>query len=120
MRFITFRLALVWICAAALGTALLLTSQNVQDATGDLNNLERAITIEQEALAILSAEWGYLNAPQRLERLAQDYFGMDAPGTENLLVEDETFPFPSPIQNAPAHLLRQVSHEQKSQEGSDL
>lgn len=111
MRFISLRVVAIWLLAAVLGAGLLYTSQSVQDATDELNQLDSAIMAEKEALDVLNAEWEYLNSPQRLEKLAQQYFGMEMPKGENLLKEDAAMPFPAPIQNAPDGLLLEANHE---------
>lgn len=120
MKRIGLRIIFVWVIAAVLGAALLYTSQSVQNAGEELSQLERAILAEKEALDILTAEWEYLNSPQRLERLAQEYFGMQTPKGENLLKEDASLPFPAPIENTPDNLMQRVSHETKADEGRGL
>ena len=70
MKFINLRSVFVLFFAAGLGAALLHTSQSVQNAGDRLAGLERSVRAEREAVAVLRAEWEYLNTPQRLERLA--------------------------------------------------
>lgn len=41
----------------------------------EVKTLQRQIAAEREALAILSAEWAYLNRPDRLRELAEINFG---------------------------------------------
>lgn len=120
MKIFSLRAMMVWVLAVVLGTVLLFTSQRVQEASKELRQLDRSIEAEQEALVVLNAEWEYLNAPQRLEKLAQDYFGMDVPEGKNLLTEDKALPFPAPMQNSAGDLFQKASHEAGDQKEGAL
>jgi len=45
-----------------------------QQAVGEVKRLHRQIGREREALAVLNAEWAYLNRPDRLRELAEINF----------------------------------------------
>lgn len=69
-----------------------------QDRAEIVRNLQRDIVREREAITVLQAEWAYLNAPERLARLAEEHrselgLGPLAPETFALLSEVGT---PSP------------------------
>jgi hypothetical protein len=49
---------------------------------------------EQDALRVVSAEWAYLNRPQRLQQLAAKYLA-STDVTVNQIAEIEEIPFPS-------------------------
>lgn len=69
MRGFTF----MWLLVAALtGAALYLVSQQVQMAESRLAKLNRAIAKEEETIRVLSAEWSYLNTPERLAKLSKE------------------------------------------------
>ncbi len=44
-----------------------------QDAISEVSHLKREIKRQEQTLAILKAEWGYLNRPERLRALADKY-----------------------------------------------
>lgn len=63
-----------WLCLATLcGTILFHTSQEVTDGRSSLRKMEREVLREEESLRVLQAEWSYLNQPERLEKLANEY-----------------------------------------------
>lgn len=65
---------LLWLALAAFcGVALFHTGQKVHDAREKLSRLEQATAKEEESIRVLQAEWGYLNQPGRLEKLAKTY-----------------------------------------------
>lgn len=91
------------------GAALFRTSQNVQIAEDKLSKIEYKLEHERERLAVLEAEWAYLNTPYRLEMLAQEYLDLDTGAPENIVpyhdVDFKSFapaaedipPAPSPV-----------------------
>lgn len=67
-----------WLSLAALCGALLFrTSQMTTDGAARLAGLEAATARERESVRVLSAEWGYLNAPDRLEKLARAHLDLE-------------------------------------------
>ena len=65
----------LYLLAAALVVASAFLSYRMsyamQDRVDVAERLQRAIDREREAIAVLRAEWAYLNAPERLEGLAR-------------------------------------------------
>ena len=59
------------------GGLLFWTSQSVQRAERNLSRVSQGDAGEVEALRVLSAEWDYLNRPERLERLTQGNLDLD-------------------------------------------
>ncbi len=46
----------------------------VQEAEDRVSSLQRQINRERSAIAVLGAEWAYLNRPERLRALAETYY----------------------------------------------
>ena len=68
------RTGLVLVLAVpVMGLALWAYGENyrTQTAMREVARVERAIEAEREALAVLDAEWAYLNRPERLRDLAR-------------------------------------------------
>ncbi|MGH6735831.1 MAG: cell division protein FtsL [Methyloceanibacter sp.] len=51
--------------------------------------LKMEIEEEREALAVLRAEWGLLNRPERIERLAKKYLKLAPAHPQQLVILDE-------------------------------
>jgi hypothetical protein len=85
---------LIVIFTAALGGMLFWVSQSVQRAEGELFRLTNSVYREQESIQVLSAEWDYLNRPQRLEALATEYLSMDIPQGKSVLPDYKSIPEP--------------------------
>jgi len=85
---------LIVMFTAALGGMLFWVSQSVQRTEGELFRLTNSVYREQEAIQVLSAEWDYLNRPQRLEVLASEYLSMDMPEGKSVLPDYKSIPEP--------------------------
>lgn len=45
-----------------------------QDAMNRVSALQQEISVERETISVLRAEWAYLNRPERLLALSEEYF----------------------------------------------
>jgi hypothetical protein len=102
------------ILAVFLGTLLFQTSQSVQKTEKKLSEISYNAHSEQESLRVLSAEWDYLNRPERLERLALDNLDLDADITHETKALETLREIPVPVIPAvppskPANLMQYVS-----------
>lgn len=69
---------ILWLfLAITCGVLLFHTSQKVVDGQEKLSALEKNISTEDESLRVLSAEWSYLNKPERLEKLARQHLKLE-------------------------------------------
>jgi hypothetical protein len=72
------RWPLLWlVLAAACGTVLFHTSQRVTDTREKIAALSADTVKEQDSIRVLNAEWSYLNAPARLEKLARAHLALE-------------------------------------------
>jgi cell division protein FtsL len=68
---------LIWLMLTIFAGALLFyTTQQVTDGRQSLAQLQKNIQEEEETLRVLQAEWSYLNQPDRLEKLSQQYLNL--------------------------------------------
>jgi hypothetical protein len=122
---------LILIVATILGGSLFWTSQMVQEHQDELASLTAQITVEQEAMSVLGAEWDYLNRPQRLEQLAREYLSVQFPKEDHILADARVIAEPSiptvppskpalipamikrdtPVQSAPPAVIHQADSE---------
>ena len=49
-------------------------NNDTRDAMGRVASLQREIRTERETIAVLEAEWAYLNRPDRLLALSEEHF----------------------------------------------
>jgi len=121
-RFLSVQSILVMAVAIVLGAALLYTSQATQDADGVLADLKSNIERENEAIALLEAEWAYLNSPQRLEKLAMEYYGVKTPSASQMMgdMEEVSLPFPVPIDPQSVGGMQAVSYGEVQPTASDV
>lgn len=89
--------------AVMAGTALFRVSQQVQTAEERQESLVQAVASEKEAIRVLNAEWDYLNRPDRLEALSQEYLHMRQPQMKQM----ESSPAQLPELHAPPTLEAQ-------------
>ena len=116
---------LLWLALAVFcGVSLFHTSQKAYDGREKLAGLSKDIAREEETIRVLQAEWGYLNQPARLEKLAKEYLDLvPMKGTQFSRAEDIPFPPVSPeaeapvlspvISFAPAMLPRNETHSRE-------
>jgi len=100
MRRIKIRTFLIFGLACLAGTALLQTSQRVQEAEEKLAALRADVAREEDTMRVLRAEWEYLNRPERLERLASKFLNLVPPVPEampeSLIEQAATLPEKEP------------------------
>lgn len=116
-----FRLSglLAIIIAAFLGALLFQTSQSVQKAEKRLSEISRNTSNEQESLRVLTAEWDYLNRPERLERLAVDNLDLDADITHETKAVEKAGDIPEPMvpvlpPSKPSNFMQYVATKQRT------
>lgn len=76
------------------GVLLFWTSQAVQQQESRLEKAKKELVHETETVRVLAVEWDYLTRPQRLEELAHQLLGMEAPTTKELLQDVSDIPEP--------------------------
>ena len=60
-----------------------------QEAREELQQIDRAIDREKEAINVLSAEWSHLTRPSNLRKLAEAHLGLDTVRAEQIAaIED--------------------------------
>ena len=69
-----------------------MVSQKVQNAEHGLTSLQSNINLEKETIRVLSAEWDYLNRPERLEELAAKYLEIKPVHSEQIVVDAYMLP----------------------------
>ncbi len=104
--------------AVFIGSLLFKTSQSVQRAEQDLATVEQALKQEHESYRILTAEWDYLNRPERLERLTLQNLDIDAVEADKVefIKPSDSIPEPRmPVipQMKPKNLYQQVGANTK-------
>jgi hypothetical protein len=95
MKFFRISSLLSLLCAILFGVLLFWTSQAVQTQENRLENAKAELAHETETVRVLAVEWDYLNRPQRLESLAHELLGMEAPTAKELLQDVSDIPEPS-------------------------
>ena len=94
-----FSTLLTFAVATALGAALFWVSQQVQQLEREQREISSQISSEKEGMRVLTAEWDYLNRPDRIEALAARYLDKMAPVTpHDLLVNANAVPEPQVMQ----------------------
>lgn len=83
------------------GAALFWVSQQVQQGEREQRKLQHAVTEEREAIRVLDAEWDYLNRPDRLEELAEEYLKMEPIKADSLVQNVNMIPEPAAVPEAP-------------------
>ncbi len=96
----------IFALAGLSGAALLHTSQNVQHAEEVLAKMQRELAHEEEAMRVLRAEWAYLNRPERLERLAEEFLELVPPAPDKM---------PENMRDAASSLQEGIINEEQAQ-----
>ncbi|MFV3074142.1 cell division protein FtsL [Niveispirillum fermenti] len=92
---------ILWIAVSCVASGVLYqTSYQAQEQERELARLNRAITVEQDSIQVLKAEWAYLNEPARLERLVSEHLLMQ-PTTAQQIAALTDIPDRNPDQPAP-------------------
>ena len=79
------RSILVWsVLCIAVAIGLIIVKQRVQEHENRLGTLGNELTAADNAIAVLRAEWSYLNQPARLEDLAIRHLGLEPPRPNQL------------------------------------
>src|SRR5712671_1227622 len=68
----------------------------VQDIEDELNRARRQTIAEQQETRVLTAEWTYLNQPERLAELNRRFLGLAATSTKQLQRSVEEIPLRAP------------------------
>ena len=84
MKGIRLRTFIIFALASLAGAALLHTSQNVQQSEERLATLQSEIQKEKDMIHVLNTEWEYLNRPERLERLAEEFLDLVPPAPDQM------------------------------------
>ncbi|MBI1326091.1 MAG: hypothetical protein GC136_00440 [Alphaproteobacteria bacterium] len=117
-----FRLSVIssLLCAACFGGFLFWTSQQVQQIESKVKNERRDIASVSEHIRMLKAEWDYLNAPERLEKLASQYLGMVPSAPKNLSTDFTPIPEELPSMEDASALTASGAIEDDSPQLTDL
>lgn len=86
--------AIVWICimvASAFG--LYKVKFEVQTIRSQIADMSHELERERESLNVVAAEWAYLNRPDRLQKLANQYLNTEEV-TVQQIAEVRAIPFP--------------------------
>ena len=88
----------LWILVIVVASFMLYQLKyHVQALERQVAQTSHQLEAEKEALHVSAAEWAYLNRPERLERLAQQYLGEDAL-TVSQIASTQDIPFPVSMQ----------------------
>lgn len=93
------RIPLLVMMLVIVGAAFMLyrVKYEVQALQQQIVESERELAHEREALRVVSAEWAYLNRPERLRQLAAKYLSSGSLTVEQI-AEIEAIPFPRQVE----------------------
>lgn len=98
------------------GSSLFWVSQKVQQLEREQRVMRQKVASEEEGIRVLTAEWDYLNRPDRLEALAAKYLGsMEPVAPENLLQNANAIPEKSDEEEAKTELVPANFEEEKAE-----
>lgn len=102
---------LILVLATGLGGSLFWTSQKVQIKQNALAELDAQSQHERETLSVLTVEWDYLNRPQRLEQLTQEYLHVARPKEDKIVVNAAVIaePVTPPLEEVTAAIIPAVA-----------
>ena len=90
--------ALIWMLVIVAATFMLYTVKyEVQSLRAQIAETTKELEHEREALNVVSAEWEYLNRPERLQALSAKYLATGSTTVEQIAVV-EAIPFPKQLQ----------------------
>ncbi len=85
---------LFWMCVIAVASSgLYMVKYRVLSIQKEIAQIEDQLQDERENLRVSSAEWAYLNRPERLQALANKYLQL-APMQGQQMADIETLPYP--------------------------
>lgn len=85
----------IWIVVIAVAVFMLyMVKYQVQSLKTQVAQTARELEAEREALHVVSAEWSYLNRPERLKTLAAKYLAASDVTVEQV-ADVEAIPFPN-------------------------
>jgi hypothetical protein len=98
---------LAWVVTVAVALFLLYrVKYEVQSIHAQVEDTERQLESEREALHVVAAEWAYLNRPDRLRQLSSKYLSSTGL-TVGQIAEIEAIPYPkqnvASLDITPAH-----------------
>ena len=73
---------------------------NMRARIAHMHMLKEAIAYEQETIQFLKVEWSFLNTPQRLENIAEEYLHLKPTNKNNIIHEKDIinkFPLRDPF-----------------------
>ena len=101
--------ALFWlVLVVAAGFVTFKVKYAVQDIEDELNRVRKHTIAEQQEIRVLTAEWTYLNQPERLAELNRRFLQLGPVATKQLqrTIEDIPFrPLPAPPPSAPPDIV---------------
>lgn len=93
-KIIRFSSLTTLLLATVAGASLFWVSQQVQEIERGQRQIRQTLEREREAIRVLSAEWDYLNRPDRLEALSAKHLTMESGGTDNIVQSINAIPEP--------------------------
>ena len=88
----------------------------VQDIEDELNRVRRQTIAEQQEIRVLTAEWTYLNQPERLTELNRRFLGLASITTKQLQRSIEEIPLRAPA--APPDVLVEATADATAPEAA--